>query len=78
MVVTLLAFFSLQANRSLAWAIRIGMVILLAAQVFGLLIIANGSSTFGPAGAMKYPCACLACPSSLADPGLVATLYRLQ
>ncbi|MDA2928039.1 hypothetical protein MYX78_12565, partial [Acidobacteria bacterium AH-259-G07] len=54
-VVTLATFLSLKVNRSLAWAIRISMVLLFIAQAFGVLIIANGGSTFGEEGAMKIP-----------------------
>lgn len=55
LIVTLQALFSLQASRSLAWAIRIGLLLLVAAQVFGALMIIRGSGTFTPAGAMKVP-----------------------
>ncbi len=41
-VVALWTFIALQAPRSLAWAIRFGMVLLVAGQVFGNLIIQNG------------------------------------
>ena len=54
-VVALWTFLSLQAPRSLTWAIRAGMVLLVVAQFFGYLIIANGGNTFGAAGAMKVP-----------------------
>ncbi len=54
-VVALWTFLSLQAPRSLTWAIRAGMVLLVVAQFFGHLIIANGGNTFGAAGAMKVP-----------------------
>ncbi|MBI4482204.1 MAG: hypothetical protein HY652_04860 [Acidobacteria bacterium] len=54
-IVALLSFISLEANRSLAWAIRISMLLLIAAQVIGILMIRRGGNTFGPAGAMKVP-----------------------
>ena len=54
-VVTLLTFFALQAPPSLTWAIRVGMVLLLAGQLFGIPMIRLGSHTFGAAGAMKVP-----------------------
>lgn len=54
-VVTLLTFFVLRAPASLACAIRLGMALLVASQVFGLLMIRNASNTFGAAGAMKVP-----------------------
>lgn len=64
--VTLLAFTRLQAPAGLAFAIRAGLVILLAGQVVGALIVANGNAiaapptavdhaVFGEAGAMKVP-----------------------
>jgi hypothetical protein len=43
-IVTLWTFFSLQAPRSLKWAIRAGMVLLLVSQLFGLMIVFNGLS----------------------------------
>ena len=43
-IVALWTFIALQAPRSLAWAIRLGMVLLVAGQVFGNLIITNGIS----------------------------------
>lgn len=44
LVVTLLSFFSLRAPPSFAWAIRIGLVMLIAAMIFGQRIIQNGIS----------------------------------
>lgn len=41
---TIWAFLSLAAPPSLVWAIRIGLVLLLAAQAFGFFIIFNGNS----------------------------------
>ena len=55
LVVTILAFFRLQASPSLAWAIRAGMVLLVNGQVFGALMIAHGGNSLGAAGAMKIP-----------------------
>lgn len=53
--VTLLAFFTLKAPPSLAWAIRLGLLVLIAGQAFGQRIIQEGDSTFGAAGALKVP-----------------------
>ena len=55
LIVTLLTFFALKAPRSLAWAIRAGILLLVAGQFFGLLMILNGGNTFAAAGAMKIP-----------------------
>jgi hypothetical protein len=41
-LIALWTFFSLKAPPSLAWAIRLGMVLLVVSQIFGNLIIANG------------------------------------
>jgi hypothetical protein len=54
-VVTVWTFISLQAPRSLAWAIRFGWVALVGGQLFGNLMITQGGHTFGAAGAMKVP-----------------------
>lgn len=54
-VMTVWTLLSLDAPNSLKWTIRIGMLLLVVAQVFGQLIINNGSNTFGEAGAMKIP-----------------------
>ena len=43
-LVTLWSFFALQAPRSLTWAIRLGLVLLLLGQVIGLSIIENGNA----------------------------------
>jgi hypothetical protein len=43
-LVTLWSFVSLQAPRSLTWAIRLGLVLLLLSQVIGLSIIENGNA----------------------------------
>lgn len=55
LTVTLLAFLGLRAAPSLAWAVRLGLLLLLAGQVFGLLIIRNDGPVLGAAGAMKVP-----------------------
>jgi hypothetical protein len=53
LTVTVWSFLSLRASPSLAWAIRCGLLLLLAGQMFGILIINHGSSTFGIAGNLK-------------------------
>ena len=54
-VLAVWTWVSLDAPRALGWSIRFGMLLLVSSQVLGNLIIANGSSTFGAAGAMKVP-----------------------
>lgn len=54
-VLAVWTWVSLEAPRALGWSIRFGMLLLVASQALGNLIIANGSSTFGEAGAMKVP-----------------------
>ncbi len=54
-VVTVWAFARLRAPASLAWAIRAGLILLVAGQVFGALMIAEDGHTFGAAGVMKVP-----------------------
>lgn len=54
-VITVWSFFSLQAPASLKFAIRAGLVLLLAAQAFGFVMIINNGNTIGAAGAMKIP-----------------------
>lgn len=65
-VVTLLAFRRLEATPSMALAIRVGLVLLLAGQALGGAIIANGIgidrpptevdlAVFGAAGSLKIP-----------------------
>jgi hypothetical protein len=65
-VVTVLSFTSLRAAPSMVVAIRVGLVLLVAGQLLGGAIIANGmgkseaqaiaaGSTFGAAGGMKVP-----------------------
>jgi len=53
--VTLLSWVALQAPPSLAWAVRAGLLLLVAGQLFGLMIIRNDGPVFGAAGAMKVP-----------------------
>jgi hypothetical protein len=64
--VTVWSFRSLRATPSMAWAIRVGLVLLVASQLLGGAIIANGlakadaeavaaGSTFGAAGGIKVP-----------------------
>jgi len=55
LTVAVLSFGPLRTNRSTAWAIRIGLALLIVSQVFGNFMIGNGSSTFGAAGSLKVP-----------------------
>jgi len=62
-VLTLWSFFSLKTTPSMAWAIRVGLILLVFGQVFGILLITNGvqatnyetASIFGAAGQLKVP-----------------------
>jgi hypothetical protein len=54
-LVTIRSFWPMDAPTSLAWAIRIGLVLLLASQAVGVQMIAEGGNTFGAAGALKVP-----------------------
>ncbi len=63
-LLTLWSFFSLKTSPSMAWAIRVGLVLLVFGQVFGVLVIMNGvsqatnyetASIFGAAGQLKVP-----------------------
>ncbi len=54
-VLAVWTWVSLEAPRALGWSIRFGMLLLVASQLLGNLIIANGSNIFGAAGAMKVP-----------------------
>jgi hypothetical protein len=54
-VITIRSFWPMDASASLAWAIRIGLVLLLVSQTVGVQMIAEGSNTFGAAGALKVP-----------------------
>jgi hypothetical protein len=53
--VTVWSLVSLRTHASLAWAIRVGMVLLSASQLFGLAMILNDGNTIGAAGAIKVP-----------------------
>jgi len=64
MMLMLWSFFSLKISPSMAWAIRVGLILLVFGQVFGVLIIVNGvspatnyetASIFGAAGRLKVP-----------------------
>jgi hypothetical protein len=55
LAVTLLSFFALRAPTSVAWAIRVGMGLLVIGQAFGIPMIRLNGHTFGGAGAMKVP-----------------------
>lgn len=50
---TLASFVALRAAPSLAWAIRLGLVLLVTGQVFGIPMIRLNSHTFGAAGNLK-------------------------
>lgn len=54
-VVTVWSFIRLDAQASLAWAIRAGLVLMLASQAVGVQMIAEGGNTYGEAGALKVP-----------------------
>jgi hypothetical protein len=54
-VMTVWSFFRIDAPASLAWAIRFGLLLLLASQAVGAQMIAEGGNTFGAAGALKVP-----------------------
>ena len=49
------SFWPMDAPPSLAWAIRLGLALLLVSQNVGVQMIAEGASTFGAAGALKVP-----------------------
>ena len=49
------AFLRLDAPPAMAWAIRAGLLLLLASQAVGVQMIAEGGNTFGAAGALKVP-----------------------
>jgi hypothetical protein len=53
--VTVRSFFRMDAPRSLAWAIRAGLVLMLVSQSVGVQMIAEGGNTYGAAGALKVP-----------------------
>ena len=53
--VTIWAFAKLDAPPSLALAIRLGLVLMLASQGVGVQMIVEGGNTFGDEGALKVP-----------------------
>jgi hypothetical protein len=53
--VTIRSFWPMEAPASLAWAIRIGLALMLVSQAVGVQMIAEGGNTFGAAGALKLP-----------------------
>jgi hypothetical protein len=54
-LITVRAFFPMDAPPSLAWAIRTGLVLMLVSQSVGVQMIAVGGNTFGASGALKVP-----------------------
>ena len=54
-VITIRSFLRSEAPPSLAWAIRLGLVVMLVGQAVGVQMIAEGGNTFGAAGALKVP-----------------------
>jgi hypothetical protein len=54
-LITILSFMRVDAPPSLAWAIRLGLLLLLASQGVGVSMIVVGGNTFGDAGALKVP-----------------------
>jgi hypothetical protein len=54
-VITVWSFFRMDAPASLAFAIRLGLVLMLASQMVGVQMIVEGGNTFGAAGALKVP-----------------------
>lgn len=54
-LVTVLSFRSVDAPPSLAWAIRLGLVLMLLSQAVGVQMIVEGGNTFGASGALKVP-----------------------
>ena len=53
--VTARSFFRMDAPPSLAWAIRLGLLLMLVSQAVGAQMIAEGGNTYGTAGALKVP-----------------------
>jgi hypothetical protein len=49
------SFFPMDAPPSLAWAIRIGLLLMLVSQGVGVQMIVEGGNTFGAAGVLKVP-----------------------
>jgi hypothetical protein len=54
-VIAATSFAPVRASPSLGWAIRLGLLLLVAGQGIGVSIVANGSNTFGLAGSMTLP-----------------------
>lgn len=55
LIIAVWSFRAMDAPPSLAWAIRLGLVLLLVSQAVGVQMIAEGGNTFGAAGALKVP-----------------------
>jgi hypothetical protein len=53
--VTVRSFFRMDSPPSLAWAIRLGLLLMLVSQGVGVQMIAEGGNTYGVAGALKVP-----------------------
>jgi hypothetical protein len=53
--VTVRSFVRMDAPPSLAWAIRLGLLLMLVSQGVGAQMIAEAGNTFGTAGALKVP-----------------------
>jgi len=53
--VAIRSFWPMEAPASLAWAIRVGLVLMLVSQAVGVQMIAEGGNTFGASGALKVP-----------------------
>ncbi|MFG1812792.1 hypothetical protein ACGFIF_03410 [Kribbella sp. NPDC049174] len=53
--VTVRSFVRMDAPPSLAWALRLGLVLMLVSQAVGAQMIAEGGNTYGVAGALKVP-----------------------
>ncbi len=54
-VVAIWSWLRLDAQPSLALAIRLGLLLMLVSNAVGVQMIAGGGNTFGPAGALKVP-----------------------
>ena len=54
-VITVRSFLRMDAPTSLRFAIRLGLVLMLASQMVGVQMIVEGGNTFGAAGALKVP-----------------------
>ncbi len=53
--VTVRSFFRMDAPPSLAWAIRLGLLLMVVSQAVGVQMITEGGNTYGAAGALKVP-----------------------